>query len=161
MLLVQACLRAPHVVADEAKLAIVFTYFFLSFSFFFFSAFYFSPTSENLPWLKICFPQHFGITRRYMQKKYFLGVNFIFLIFFFFLFLFSFSPPSTFHPLRGISRAWKFVSSNILSLLVDICNKKKGNFYFLRKKADFCARFRNGQCSVTEPGPTPSPWSIS
>ena len=35
--LVQACLRAPHVVADEAKLAIVFTYFFLllSFSFFF------------------------------------------------------------------------------------------------------------------------------
>ena len=27
--LVQACLRAPHVVADEAKLAIVFTYFFL------------------------------------------------------------------------------------------------------------------------------------
>ena len=26
--LVQACLRAPHVVADEAKLAIVFTYFF-------------------------------------------------------------------------------------------------------------------------------------
>ena len=28
--LVQACLRAPHVVADEAKLAIVFTYFFSS-----------------------------------------------------------------------------------------------------------------------------------
>ena len=27
--LVQECLRAPHVVADEAKLAIVFTYFFL------------------------------------------------------------------------------------------------------------------------------------
>ena len=48
LLLVQACLRAPHVVADEAKLAIVFTYFFL-----------FS----------------------------------------------SSSPPSTFHPLRGISRA--------------------------------------------------------
>ena len=33
LLLVQACLRAPHVVADEAKLAIVFTYFFLSFFF--------------------------------------------------------------------------------------------------------------------------------
>ena len=32
-LLVQACLRAPHVVADEAKLAIVFTYFFLLFLF--------------------------------------------------------------------------------------------------------------------------------
>ena len=31
MLLVQVCLRAPHVVADEAKLAIVFTYFFSSF----------------------------------------------------------------------------------------------------------------------------------
>ena len=27
--MVRACLRAPHVVADEAKLAIVFTYFFL------------------------------------------------------------------------------------------------------------------------------------
>ena len=53
-LLVQACLRAPPVVADEAKLAIVFTYFFLfsSFFFFFFSTFYFSPTSEKLPWLK-------------------------------------------------------------------------------------------------------------
>ena len=50
--LVQACLRAPHVVADEAKLAIVFTYFFLFFflSFFFFSyAFCFSPISEKLP----------------------------------------------------------------------------------------------------------------
>ena len=69
--LVQACLRAPHVVADEAKLAIVFTYFFLSFSFY---AFCFSPTSGNLPCVKICFPQYFGITRRYMQKKYiFLG----------------------------------------------------------------------------------------
>ena len=31
---------------------------------------------------------------------------------FFFFFL---SPPSTFHPLRGISRAWKFVSPNILA----------------------------------------------
>ena len=60
--LVQACLRVPHVVADEAKLAIVFTYFFLLFSFSSFS-----------------------------------------------------SPPSTFHPLRGISRAWKFVSPNILA----------------------------------------------
>ena len=60
-LLVQACLRASPVVADEAKLAIVFTYFFLLFSFF--------------------------------------------------LFFSSFS----FHPLRGISRAWKFVSPNILA----------------------------------------------
>ena len=49
-ILVQACLRAPHVVADEAKLAIVFTYFFLSFSssFFFSYAFCFSPTSGIL-----------------------------------------------------------------------------------------------------------------
>ena len=54
IILVQACLRAPHVVADEAKLAIVFTYFLFSF-------FLFSSSSS--------------------------------------------SPPSTFHPLRGISRA--------------------------------------------------------
>ena len=48
--LVQACLRAPPVVADEVKLAIVFTYFFLL-SFFSY-AFCFSPTSKKLPWLK-------------------------------------------------------------------------------------------------------------
>ena len=41
----------------------------LFFLLFFFSAFCFSPTSENLPCVKICFPQYFGITRRYMQKK--------------------------------------------------------------------------------------------
>ena len=35
-------------------------------TFFFFNAFCFSPTSGNLPWLKICFPQYFGITRRNM-----------------------------------------------------------------------------------------------
>ena len=46
-----------------------FFFLFLSFSFSFFSAFYFSPTSGNLPCVKICFPQYFGITRRYMQKK--------------------------------------------------------------------------------------------
>ena len=57
-----------------------------------------SPVREHL------FPQYFGITRRYMQKKVI--------------------------------------------------------FIFLRKKADFRARFRNGQRSVMEPGPTPSPWSI-
>ena len=76
--LVPACLRKPHVVADEA---IVFTYFFLLFFpfFFFFSAFYFSPTSGNLPCVKICFPQYFGITRRYMQKKnFFLGNLYLF-----------------------------------------------------------------------------------
>ena len=41
--------------------------FFLSLSF----VFCFCPTSGNLPCVKICFPQYFGITRRYMQKKYF------------------------------------------------------------------------------------------
>ena len=35
-----------------------------------------------------------------------------------------------------------------------------GNYYFLRKKADFRGGFLHGQCSVAEPGPTPSPWSI-
>ena len=35
-----------------------------------------------------------------------------------------------------------------------------GNFYFFTKKADFRTRFQNGQRSVTEPGPIPSPWSI-
>ena len=49
---------------------------FFFFFFFFFSAFYFSPTSGNLPCVKICFPQYFGITRRYMQKKL---VNFYFI----------------------------------------------------------------------------------
>ena len=39
--LVQACLRAPPVVAEEAKLDIVFTYFFLLLSFY---AFCFSPS---------------------------------------------------------------------------------------------------------------------
>ena len=50
------------------------TFFFLSFFFFLFSyAFCFSPTSGNLPCVKICFPQYFGITRRYMQKIFCLG----------------------------------------------------------------------------------------
>ena len=51
----RACLRAPPVVADEAKLAIVFTYIFLLFSFLFFFSYAFcvSPTSGNLPCVKI------------------------------------------------------------------------------------------------------------
>ena len=48
--------------------------FFFLFSFFY--AFCFSPTSGNLPCVKICFPQYFGITRRYMQKKIFCLGNF-------------------------------------------------------------------------------------
>ena len=38
------------------------------FLFLFISVFCFWPTSGNLPCVKICFPQYFGITRRYMQK---------------------------------------------------------------------------------------------
>ena len=45
----------------------------------FFYAFYFSPTSGNLPCMKICFPQYFGITRRYMQKRNIFQVIFLFL----------------------------------------------------------------------------------
>ena len=70
--LVQACLCAPHVVTDEAKLAIVFTFFFLLIFFpflFFFYAFCFSPTLEKLLWLKFSFPPYFGITRWNLYKK--------------------------------------------------------------------------------------------
>ena len=56
-------LRAPCVLACAMlSLAIVFTNFrslFLSFFLSFFSVFYFSPTSGNLPCVKICFPQYF------------------------------------------------------------------------------------------------------
>ena len=48
-------------------------------SFFCFLLFTPSPTSGNLPGVKICFPQYFGITRRYMQKNIFFLVIFIFL----------------------------------------------------------------------------------
>ena len=54
-MLVQACLRAPPVLADEAKLAIVFTYFLFSFFFLLlllrlllFTHFGESPVRENL-----------------------------------------------------------------------------------------------------------------
>ena len=47
----------------------------LSLSFFpFSSVFYFWPTSGKLPRLKICFPQYFGINRRYMQNWFFFCV---------------------------------------------------------------------------------------
>ena len=39
------------------------------FLFSFLSVFCFWPTSGNLPCAKICFPQYFSITRRYMPKK--------------------------------------------------------------------------------------------
>ena len=62
-----ACLRAPCVAWP-----LLLSSFSLSFSLFlssFFSVFCFWPTSGNHPCAKICFPQYFGITRRYMQKK--------------------------------------------------------------------------------------------
>ena len=65
--LVQACLHALPVVADEAKLAISSSSFFFSF----FYAFFFSPTSGKLPCVKIGFPHYFGITRRNIYKKIF------------------------------------------------------------------------------------------
>ena len=43
-----------------------------------FSVFCFWPTSGNLPRVKICFHQYFGITRRYMPKKIFFLGNFYF-----------------------------------------------------------------------------------
>ena len=65
--LAQGALRVPH----EVKLQCVagHCYYQLSLSLSFFC---FWPTSRNLPCVKICFPQYFGLTRRYMQqKKYF------------------------------------------------------------------------------------------
>ena len=65
----QGGLRAPSVIVCAMhSLAIVIT---IVQSFFLFSVFCFWPTSGNLPCAKICFPQYFGITRRYMQKKIF------------------------------------------------------------------------------------------
>ena len=40
----------------------------LFFLFSFFYTFCFSPTSGNLPCVKICFPQYFGITRRFFGR---------------------------------------------------------------------------------------------
>ena len=61
--LVQACLRAWWRTKRSWPLFSP-TFFFSSSFSSFFSAFYFSPTSGNLPCVKICFPQYFGITRR-------------------------------------------------------------------------------------------------
>ena len=62
-------LRAPCVIeCAMCSLAIIITIV-QSFFLFLFSVFCFWPTSGNLPCAKICFPQYFGITRRYMQKN--------------------------------------------------------------------------------------------
>ena len=104
----------PGMLACEAGhcFHLLFSFFFL----FFFLRLLLSSTSGNLPCVKICFPQYFGITRRYMQKKQFLG-NFYFFtkktdfraasirsrslnqplvpgVFFFFFYAFCFSPTS-------------------------------------------------------------------
>ena len=130
----QAALHAPpevalHCVAGHC-------YYQLSVSLFFFSVFCFWPTSGNILWLKICFPQYFGMTRRCMQKKIFFEGNFYFFMkkrwflqgqrsvsepgptpspWSIFCIFFFFSTPSAFDPLRGNSRVWKFVYPNILS----------------------------------------------
>ena len=75
MQLVQACLRAPYGVADEAKLAIVFTYFLFSFFFLLlrlllFTHFGESPVRENL------FPPIFWHNSKIYAKKYFFLGNF-------------------------------------------------------------------------------------
>ena len=61
-----ACLGAPCV-AWPLLLPLFSLSLFLSF----FSVFCFWPTSGKLPCVKICFPQYFCITRRYMQKNIF------------------------------------------------------------------------------------------
>ena len=82
ILLAQAALRAPHeVVFAMCSWPLLLPSFSL-FVFFIsslFSVFCLWPTSGKLPCAKELLPQYFGITRRYMQKKYFWGVNFIFL----------------------------------------------------------------------------------
>ena len=80
IVLVQVCLRGPPVVADEAKLAIVFTYFFL------------------LLVLAAC------VRHPWWQTEAKLAIVFTFFFFYFFLFFSSSSIPSAFHPLRGNSR---------------------------------------------------------
>ena len=62
--------------------------------------------------------------------------------FFFFLSFFLSSTPSTFHPIRGISRAWKFVSPNIFGITRRYMQKKiLGNFDFFTKKSWFSTFF--------------------
>ena len=60
----RACVRHPWWQTKRSWPLFSPTFFFFFFLFSFY-AFCFSPTSEKLPWLKICFPQYFGITRRY------------------------------------------------------------------------------------------------
>ena len=74
----------------------------LFFFFFFCYAFCFSPTSGNLPCVKICSPQYFGITRRYMQKKKIFLVIFIF----FFQKKLIFKGFSIFYGQRSVMVAW-------------------------------------------------------
>ena len=79
-ILAQAALRAPHEVALQCVAGLCYYHRMVRLSSSSLSVFCFWPTSGNLPCAKICFPQYFGITRRYMPKMkiFFLG-NFYFL----------------------------------------------------------------------------------
>ena len=76
----RACVRHPwwRTKRSWPLFSPTFFFFFLLFSSSFFSTFYFSPTSGNLPRVKICFPQYFDIPRRHMQKKILFLGNFFF-----------------------------------------------------------------------------------
>ena len=120
---------------DEAKLAIVFTYF------------SFGPGGLRAPCVLACAMRSLAIVITIVQS---------------FLFL-SFSPSPAFDPLLGISRVRKFVSPNIFAYLEDICNIfLKVNYIFLRKKSRFFSDFSTfyGQRSVTAAWATRSPLSI-
>ena len=62
----------------------------------------FSSTSGKLPCVKICFPQYFGITRRYMQKKTFVFGKF----YFFYEKKMIFRPFFAFYCQRSVTAAW-------------------------------------------------------
>ena len=78
-ILAQAALRAPQEVALQCVAGHCYYQLSLSLS----SLFSSTPSSAfdplpgiSVPCVKICFPQYFGITRRYMQKKIFFLGNF-------------------------------------------------------------------------------------
>ena len=84
---------------------------------------------------------------------------FLFLSFFFFFFsAFYFSPTLGNLPCVKISFPQYFgITRRYMQKIFLFSNLS----FFLRKKTDFRTFFLYGQRSVTEPGPTPSPWSIA
>ena len=97
------------------------------FSFFFFSVFCFWPTSGNLPCVKICVPQYFGITRRYMQNKIFFLGNFYFLREKKLIFACYF----TFYGQRSVTAAWATRSPWSISGCSSVCWTLTWTFSFL------------------------------